>query len=126
MRIEAKDVDDYLDKVPEKRQAGLRQLRELIESTADDLVINLEYGMPTYWVGAHSLCAFASQKNYMSLYMNMNLVEKYRDEFGSLNCGKSCIRFTRIERLPFDTVAKILRETYAEQKALAQASAETS
>ncbi len=120
MRIEAADVDEYMTKVPAKRLEAMQQLRTLVEATADDLVINMEYGMPTYWVGEHALCAYASQKNYMSLYLDMELVEKYREEFGSLNCGKSCIRFTKIEKLPFETVTRILKETYAAQKALAQ------
>lgn len=120
MRIEAADVDEYLTKVPAKRLEAMKQLRELVEATADDLVVNMEYGMPTYWVGDHALCAYASQKNYMSLYLDMDLVAKYRDDFGSLNCGKSCIRFTRIEKLPIDTVTKILEETYAEQKGLSR------
>ncbi len=122
MRIEATDVDEYMTKVPSKRLEAMLQLRELVEATAEDLAINMEYGMPTYWVGKHTLCAYASQKNYMSLYLDMNLVEKYREEFGSLNCGKSCIRFTKIEKLPFETVTKILKETYAAQKAMAQES----
>ena len=122
MRIEAADADEYLTKVPVQRREAMQQLRELVEATADDLVVNMEYGMPTYWVGAHMLCAYASQKNYMSLYLDMNLVEKYREEFGSLNCGKSCIRFTKIEKLPFDTITKILKEAYAAQKTLARQS----
>ncbi len=119
MRIEAADVDEYMTKIPARRAEALQQLRERVEAIADDLVVNMAYGMPTYWVGEHVLCAYASQKNYMSLYLDMNLAEKYREEFGSLNCGKSCIRFTQIEKLPLDTVAKILKEAYAAQKILA-------
>ncbi len=120
MRIEAADVDEYMTKIPAQRREAMQRLRELVEATAGDLVVNMKYGMPTYWVGSHPLCAYASQKNYMSLYLDMTLVEKYRGEFGSLNCGKSCIRFTKIERLPFGTVARILNETYTAQKALDQ------
>ncbi len=125
MRIEAADVDEYLAKVPAQRREALQRLRVLVEAIADDLTVNMEYGMPAYRVGPHLLCAYASQKNYMSLYLDMQLVEKYRAEFGALNCGKSCIRFTRIEKLPFDTVTRILQETYVQQKALAQPQAHT-
>lgn len=120
MRIAAADVDEYMTKVPPRRREAMQQLRELVESTADDLVVDMAYGMPTYRVGEHVLCAYASQKNYMSLYLDMDRVKKYRTEFGSLNCGKSCVRFTRIEQLPVATVVEILQETYAARKASAR------
>ncbi len=120
MRIDADNVEDYLAQIPASRQVALRRIRELVLATAPDLEENLAYGMPTYWVNGHTLCAFASQKNYMSLYLDTELVAEHREAFGNLNCGKSCIRFTRLERLPLDTVATILTETYARQKASAE------
>jgi hypothetical protein len=34
-----------------------------------------------------------------------------------LDCGKSCIRFTRLEQLPESTIKAMLRETMARQAA---------
>ena len=59
------------------------------------------------------MCAFASQKQYMSLYMDVDLVKEHADELSHLNVGKSCIRFTKIDNLPLDTVEQILKETVA-------------
>lgn len=120
MRIDADNVEDYLTQIPPRRQAALRQIRDLVLATAPDLEENLTYGMPTYWVNGHALCAFASQKHHMSLYLDTELLARHREALGHLNCGKSCIRFTRLERLPMDTIATILTATYARQKALAE------
>lgn len=120
MRIEADSVDEYLAQVPSKRREALDQLRTLILSTADDLVEDLAYGMPTYWVGTHVLCAFASQKNYMSLYLDVDLLAAHREAFGTLNCGKSCVRFTNLAKLPRETIALILHETHQRQRTPAQ------
>ena len=78
MHIEASDVTDYIDKCPPKRQDALRTLRDLVLSVNGDVVENLEYGMPTYWIEGQVLCAFASQKRHMSLYLDVDLLASHR------------------------------------------------
>lgn len=34
--------------------------------------------------------------------------ERYASELGNVSCGKSCIRFTKIDKLNLETVKKIL------------------
>ena len=68
--------------------------------------------MPTYEHEGKAVCAFASQKNYMSLYvMNNRVVGKYRRELSHPSVGKSCIRFKKLEDLPLGTIRRILRES---------------
>ena len=67
--------------------------------------------MPTYEYEGEALCAFASQKHYMSLYMEPELVERHREELAGLSVGKSCIRFRKLGKLPLETVRTILHET---------------
>jgi len=105
------EVDEYLEKLAPDRQAALIELRSLFLEVVPDAVENFQYRMPTYWHEGESLCAFASQKQYMSLYMDVELVEKHRSELAGLNVGKSCIRFRKLEKLPLDTVRQILSET---------------
>lgn len=105
------EVDEYLAHLAPNRQAALTELRSLIFDTAPGAVENFQYRMPTYWYEGESLCALASQKHYMSLYMNVELVEKHREELAGLDVGKSCIRFRKLEKLPLDTVRAILQET---------------
>ena len=111
MRIDASDVTDYIDKCPDRRQDALRTLRDLALSVGGDVVENLEYGMPTYWTHGQVLCAFASQKRHMSLYLDVDLLADHRAAFGRLDCGKSCVRFTSLDKVPLDTVAAILTAT---------------
>jgi uncharacterized protein YdhG (YjbR/CyaY superfamily) len=83
---------------------------------APDAVETMKYRMPTYEYGDHALCAFASQKHYMSLYMDTDIVEKHREELSGLNVGKSCIRFRKMDQLPMDTVKRMLDETVQMRK----------
>ena len=76
----------------------------------------MQYRMPTFELN-EVVCALASQKHYISLYMDVDLVEEHRAELAHLDVGKSCIRFKKIEDLPMDTVRQILVETVAKQQA---------
>jgi uncharacterized protein YdhG (YjbR/CyaY superfamily) len=104
-------VDEYLDNLESERQRALRKVRSLVLETVPDATETMKYRMPTYEYAGGTLCAFASQKNYRSLYMDTELVEKHREELAGLSVGKSCIRFRKLEKLPVDTVRTILQET---------------
>ena len=106
-----KGVDAYLEEVQPNRKEALVQLRALIFKIVPDVEESMKYNMPTYDYAGEGLCAFASQKQTMSLYMDVDLVEEHADELSHLDVGKSCIRFTKLEKLPLDTVEQILKET---------------
>ena len=109
--VDSPNVDRYLEDLPPERREALSQVRALVLQTAPGAEETMRYRMPTYEVGDQVLCSFASQKHYMSLYMDVDLVERYRGDLAGLDVGKSCIRFRRIEDLPLDTVRLILQKT---------------
>jgi len=76
-----------------------------------DAVETMKYRMPTYEYGDGVLCAFASQKYYMSLYMDTGILENHREKLTGLSIGKSCIRFRKMDQLPLDTTKRMLEET---------------
>ena len=61
--------------------------------------------------------AFASQKNYMSLYLNTVYGSRdeeawFKDRYAAsgkkLNMGKSCVRFKSVDDLPLDVIGKAI------------------
>ena len=106
-------IDEYFANLKNpKHLDDLKELRSFLQEhlpagTTEDF----RYGMPTYAKGEHVVVAMASQKNYMSLYMDMELVEARRDDLGGLDCGKSCIRFKRLDELPLPVIGEILDAT---------------
>jgi len=48
--------------------------------------------------------------------MNTDIVEKHKAELASLDCGKSCIRFKKIDTLPKKVVKQMLKESAKESK----------
>ena len=105
------EVDEYLENLAPERRAALAKLRSLVFEVAPDAVETMKHRMPTYEYGDHVFCAFASQKHYMSLYMDTDIVEKHREELTGLSIGKSCIRFRKMDQLPLDTIKRMLEET---------------
>jgi uncharacterized protein YdhG (YjbR/CyaY superfamily) len=114
MQSKAKNVDDYLKEVPEKRQDALVQLRKLCLEILDGYEESMEYGMPSYKKKDGEIeVSFASQKNYISFYiLKEDVLNKYRKSLTGLNVGKGCIRYSKPEKIDFDIVKQLLLENY--------------
>lgn len=108
------DVEEYFMDVDPDRRDALQRVRALIKKTIPDIRETMCYRMPTY-EREEVDCALASQKNYMSLYMDVDLVEEERGQLNHLDVGKSCNRFKHIEELPLDVIEGILTETVKNQ-----------
>ena len=105
------EVDTYLQKLDPERRTALERLRSLVFEVVPDATETMKYRMPTYERGGNMVCAFASQKRHLSLYMDTRSVEEHKEELKGLSTGKSCIRFKSLEELPLDTVEAMLKET---------------
>ena len=115
MQSKSKTVDAYLDEVPAERKDGLIQLRDLCLAALTSFTESMEYGMPSYKRdGVDEVeVAFASQKNYISLYiLKQDVMNAYKDKLvgTGVSFGKGCIRFTKTERIDFEVVEEMLRE----------------
>ncbi|NNC82049.1 MAG: DUF1801 domain-containing protein [Flavobacteriales bacterium] len=135
MRIDAKDCDDYVSKVPEKHKEAIVKLRETIKKNLPKgFEETLNYSMPGYVV-PHSLypdgyhcdpklplpfMSIASQKNFiglyhMGIYANKELydwwVKEYQERVPTkLDMGKSCVRLKKPEHIPYDLVAELCQK----------------
>ncbi len=64
------------------------------------------------------LIALAAQKRHLSLYVcavvdGGYLAETRADRLGKVSCGKSCIRFTSLDRVDADALADLVRDAVA-------------
>ncbi|MFP5283956.1 MAG: DUF1801 domain-containing protein [Actinomycetes bacterium] len=64
---------------------------------------------PTSW----PVLALAAQKRYFSLYVcaledGEYVAERHAAELGSVRCGKSCIRFSSVDKLNLNALGRIL------------------
>ncbi len=102
-------ANEYMANVPPERKADLNSLRSLIKATFPDIEETMGYNMPTFMHRGETLCSIANQKHYMALYvMPYDLLEKFKEELASFNCGASCIRFKNLKEGDLDLFKRIL------------------
>jgi uncharacterized protein YdhG (YjbR/CyaY superfamily) len=105
----AANVTAYLEQAPSERQAVLTRLRNLCLEALRGYEETMEYGMPCYRRNGTAEVAWASQKNYISLYiLKKAVLDAHRAELVTASIGKGCIRFSKPDKLDFTVIEKLL------------------
>jgi uncharacterized protein YdhG (YjbR/CyaY superfamily) len=113
MTSKAPDVSGYIAEAPAERRAVLEKLRSLCRQNLTGYQECMEYGMPGYKRSGTLELSFASQKQYIALYVKPAVVNEFRGVLGTASIGKSCIRFSKSEQIDFAVIAELLRRTEA-------------
>ena len=133
MQLKVKSVKEYLEKVPKERNAYFNKLREtILTNLPKGFDEQINYGMIGYVVphdiypgGYHCdpklplpFANIASQKNFigfyhMGIYANPKLLEWFVKEYSKqsdtkLDMGKSCVRFKKMDKIPYDLIGKLM------------------
>ena len=132
MKYPATTPEKYVAQLPEDRQAAIQRLREVIRThLPPGFEETMNYGMIGYVV-PHSLYPagyhcdpklplpfinLASQKQYIALYhmgvyADPALLEWFLEAYAQLgigkpDMGKSCLRFKKPEKIPFDLIGEL-------------------
>ncbi|RLV64551.1 DUF1801 domain containing protein [Streptomyces sp. CBMAI 2042] len=110
----AEDVDQYLAELPEDRRGALTELRALCRAELTGFREVMAYGMPAYERDGTGEVAFASQKQYISVYLlRTDVREAFADRLAGHDMGKGCLRFRTPEKIDFTLVRDLLRATAA-------------
>lgn len=135
MQSKAKTVDEYMVELPKERFDAINLLRDtILKNIPIGFVEEMNYGMIGYVV-PHSLYPkgyhcnptlplpfinVASQKNFiaiyhMGIYANPTLLKWFIDEYPKysslkLDMGKSCIRFKKINAIPYQLIGKLVQK----------------
>jgi hypothetical protein len=140
MQYDATSPEDYISQVPEDRQDALKKLRKVIN---DNLPQGFEEGIIYKMIGyyvPHSLypdgyhcdpkiplpfMSFASQKNSVNLYHSGIYAKKELHDWfvgeypkhckRKLDMGKSCIRFKKVDEIPFELIGELTRKMTSEE-----------
>jgi uncharacterized protein YdhG (YjbR/CyaY superfamily) len=140
MQSKATTPDQYLAELQEDRREAMSKLREVtLQNLPKGFEEQISFGMLGYVV-PHSIypngyhCnpkdplpffAIASQKNsiniyHMMVYADKNLHDWFSAEYpkyckSKLDMGKSCIRFKKINDIPYDLIGELLSKVTLEQ-----------
>ena len=90
----------------------MTKLRNLCVKALRGYEESMEYGMPCYKRNGNIEVAYASQKNYISIYgLKKGVIDAHRPLLVSANVGKGCIRYSKPEKLDFPLLEKLLIAT---------------
>ena len=107
----AKTVASFLKGLRADRRKALTALRRTIKKAAPRARESIEGGVPVYRLNGELLCAMASRAQYLAFYAcNTKLLPRHKKKLKGLNCGKSCIRFKRLEQLPMEVIRDVVKE----------------
>ena len=124
-RSKADDPDALITAIDEPRRSQIRQLDELITSTAPDLERYVISGMLGYgryhYRGASGRegdwCRIGLANNKASISLHVlaadesgYLAEAYADRLPKADIGKSCIRFKRLEDVDLGILEHLIRK----------------
>lgn len=140
MQSTAKTPEEYLASLPEDRKEAMEKLRKVIlDNLPKGFEEGMAYGMLGYVVPLSSYPAgyhctpntplpflsIASQKNFigfyhMGMYSDKELYNWFTEEFPKhskykLDMGKSCVRFKKIEAIPYDLIAELVSKITPEK-----------
>lgn len=114
MQSQAETVTAYLKDVPAERKAALKRLRALCRATLTGFEEVMEYGGPCYKRDGVVEVGFASQKNFIGLYIlrtDVMTAHRHLLKGRGVTVGKGAIRYSRPELIDFDVVQSMLRAT---------------
>jgi uncharacterized protein YdhG (YjbR/CyaY superfamily) len=112
MRSTASDVSTYMAEQPEAWRPALRKLRALCRQELKGHKEGMAYGVPSYSRDGTAEIAFGSQARYLSLYvLKQPVLDAHRAELVGLSVGKGCIRYPTPDRIDWNLVTSLLRET---------------
>lgn len=112
MQSKAKDVDAYIAEAEPRRRLALARLRDVCREVLAGYTEQMAYGMPAYARNGANEVAFASQKQYVALYVaKAGVMSTHAGELAGIDHGKGCIRFRKPEHIDFALVRRLLEAT---------------
>ena len=139
MQSAAQAPQEYFDSLPEERKEAMNRLRKVIlDNLPAGFSEEMSYGMIGYVV-PHSLypagyhcnpqlplpfMGLASQKNFiafyhMGLYADKKTLDWFLEEYpkhtsGKKDMGKSCLRFKKMDQIPFELIGQLVKRISVE------------
>jgi hypothetical protein len=140
MQSTAKTPKEYLKELPEDRKEVINKLRQhILDNLPKGVEEQMNYGMLGYVIphsvypnGYHCdtkmplpFMNLASQKNFiavysMTIYAKKEIYDWFTTEYAKrckykLDMGKSCIRFKKMEDIPFELIGELTAKISAEE-----------
>ncbi len=140
MQINAENPESYISQLPDERKQVIEKMRKtILDNLPKGFEEAISYGMIGYVVphsvypnGYHTnpklplpFINIASQKNFvalyhMGIYADEKLMEWFKAEYPKhcktkLDMGKSCLRFKKIDQIPYVLIGELIGKMSSEK-----------
>lgn len=136
MKSTASTVAEYLQELPPERRKVISTIREtILENLPEGYVENMNWGMISYEIPLEQYpetyngqplgyAALAAQKHHYALYLTgvyrdaeqeAQLKDGFEKAGKRLDMGKSCVRFRKLDDVPFEVIAQVIAGITPEQ-----------
>ena len=112
----ARDVDNYLSRLPDEQRAALEKIRQTIKSFVPGATEVISYQIPTFKYQDRMLVSYAAFKEHCSFFPGAAPIEAHRDELKSYQTSKGTIQFPASKPLPAALVKKLVKTRLEENK----------
>ena len=112
-----KNIDEYLERVPEPARTTLQKIRAIIRSVVPpEATETISYQMPAFrYKGA--LVAFAAFSDHCSFFpMSSSLLTEFQSDLERYSQSKGTIRFPLDKPLPASLVKKLVKARIAQNE----------
>jgi len=90
----AKEIDVYLESVPEPQRSTLQEVRRRILSLLPVCEQCISYGMPAFKVEGKAIAGFAAGKTFNSYYPHSgSVLDRLKTDVGGYECTRGALHF---------------------------------
>lgn len=108
MKVEYKNIDEYIVSFPAEIQTILSKIRFLIKETAPEAIEGISYGMPVFKTNGKVLVYFAAFKKHIGFYATPSGHSEFAKELSKYKQGKGSVQFPLDQPIPYDLIKQIV------------------
>lgn len=112
MKRDASTPDAYRRDVTGAQSELLEAIRAAIRAVAPNVEEGIAHGMLDY----PGVANLAAQKQYVSLYVLPEVLDRHRRSFRGVDAGKSCLRFKRPDQADPASLRALLEDVVEERR----------
>ena len=111
-----RDVQRYMESVPQDRKLVVGKLHTLILELYPNAEVDMSYKMPTYKV-KDGWVALANQKRYISLYTcGPHHIAAFKEKYPAIKTGKGCINLKPTDEIPVSALKEVVKHAIEHPK----------
>jgi uncharacterized protein YdhG (YjbR/CyaY superfamily) len=103
-----KDIDDYIDRFPQKVQQLLTSMRRTIQQAAPEARETISYRMPAFTLNG-ILVWFAAHTSHIGFYPHSSGIAAFKKELSAYKQAKGSVQFPFEKPLPLALVGRIVK-----------------